>query len=53
MRALVEERATLVRALSDVTPAHGALPLRPQSRDQHAVYAAGPSSGKSFVEAIT
>ena len=33
--------------------ARGRAEPRPQSRDQHVVYAAGPLSAKSFVEAIT
>ena len=53
MRALVEERARLVRALAgdDVAARHGQ--PRPQSRDQHLVPAAGPLDARSFVEAIT
>ena len=47
MRVLVEERARLVRALA------GPAETRPQSRDQHLVYAVGASDTKSFVEAIT
>ncbi|MEN6405518.1 MAG: hypothetical protein ABFC77_03505 [Thermoguttaceae bacterium] len=45
MRALVEERARLVRALRSDAAA------RPESRDQHGVYA--PMSAVSFVRAIT
>ncbi len=46
MREMVEERAQLVRTLTDVE-------TRPRSKDQHLVYAAVPSNAKSFVEAIT
>jgi hypothetical protein len=53
MRALVEDRSRLVRTLSGGAPARNLAESRPQSRDQHLVYAAGMSSGKSFVEAIT
>jgi hypothetical protein len=46
MRELVEERARLVRTLVGAEK-------RPQSRDQHQVYAPVPLNTKSFVEAIT
>jgi hypothetical protein len=46
MRGLVEERASLVRTLQGAEK-------RPQSRDQHQVYASVPLNAKSFVEAIT
>jgi len=52
MRELVEERSRLVRMLSGSQPTGGA-PSRPQSRDQHLVYAAQPLDAKNFVEAIT
>jgi len=47
MRALVEDRARLVRVLAGDSAS-----ARPQSRDQHLVYAAADDA-KSFVEAIT
>lgn len=47
MRALVKERAQLVRALA------GDGGARPQSRDQQLACAAGAPDSKSFVEAIT
>jgi hypothetical protein len=53
MRALVEERAKLVRMLSGVDAADRRGRTQPQSRDQHQVYAGGALSSKSFVEAIT
>ena len=53
MRALVEDRSRLVRALAGADAARNPADSRPQSRDQHLVYAAGASSGKRFVEAIT
>jgi hypothetical protein len=53
MRTLVEERARLVRTLTGGDAARISANTRPQSRDQHLVYAAGPLDGKSFVEAIT
>jgi hypothetical protein len=53
MRSLVEERARLVRTLAGGDAAHGRSEARPQSRDQHLVYAASPLNTKSFVEAIT
>lgn len=53
MRALVEDRSRLVRALAGSDAARNLADSRPQSRDQHLVYAAGASGGKSFVEAIT
>jgi hypothetical protein len=53
MRALVEDRSRLVRTLSGGEAARNLAESRPQSRDQHLVYAAGASRGKSFVEAIT
>ena len=53
MRALVEERARLVRTLAGGQPAQRRADARPQSRDQHLVYAAEPLDAKSFVEAIT
>ncbi len=53
MRALVEDRARLVRTLADGRPGPARGEPRPQSREQHAVYAGGPLSAKSFVEAIT
>ena len=46
MREMVEERASLVRALAG-------LESRPQSKDQHQVYTSAPGNAKSFVEAIT
>ena len=53
MRALVEERARLVRTLVGNDAMQDLAEVRPQSRDQHQVYAAGAPSAKSFVEAIT
>jgi hypothetical protein len=53
MRIVVEERARLVRALAGGEAMRGSTTVRPQSRDQHLVYAASPLDGKSFVEAIT
>jgi hypothetical protein len=53
MRCLVEERAQLVRTIAHGDGPRGAERARPQSRDQCLVYAAGESSAKSFVEAIT
>ncbi len=53
MRALVEERAKLVRTLASKAMLRSLAEARPQSRDQHLVYAAGPLDAKSFVEAIT
>jgi hypothetical protein len=53
MRTLVEERARLVQTLTGGDPARSLLETRPQSRDQHLVYAANPLNAKSFVEAIT
>jgi hypothetical protein len=52
-RILVEERARLVRTLAGAELLRSPGKSRPQSRDQHAVYAAGPLGGKRFVEAIT
>jgi hypothetical protein len=49
MRAMVEDRARLVRTIAGGE----AVIHRPQSRDQHALYAASAADGKSFVEAIT
>ena len=42
MRALVEERARLVRTLAGGDAGAGLAEARPQSRDQHLVYAARP-----------
>ncbi len=53
MRALVEERAQLVRTLAEGETPRGSAWARPQSRDQHALYSADPLKNKSFVEAIT
>jgi hypothetical protein len=53
MRALVEERSRLMRAIAGGRPASGAGKARPQSRDQHLACAVGPLNTKSFVEAIT
>jgi hypothetical protein len=53
MRAMVEERARLVRTLAGGDATRISAPTRPQSRDQHLVYTAAPLDGKSFVEAIT
>ena len=53
MRCLVEERARLVRALAGGDAPRAPAEARPQSRDQHLVYAAGDLNAKSFVEAIT
>jgi hypothetical protein len=53
MRRLVEERARLVRRLSDDERGAGGVAARPQSRDQHTVYGAEPRDAKSFVAAIT
>ena len=53
MRVLVEERARLVRALAGPEATHRQAETRPQSRDQHLVYAAGALNAKRFVEAIT
>lgn len=52
MRTLVEERARLVRALSNGNGSDDAA-SRPQSRDQHLVCGAAAQDAKSFVEAIT
>ena len=53
MRALVEERAQLVRTLAGDGAMRTAANPRLQSRDQHLVQAAGPLDARSFVEAIT
>jgi hypothetical protein len=53
MRALVEERARLVRTLSGDEAPTPREAVRPCCRDQHLVGAAGAIDGKSFVEAIT
>jgi hypothetical protein len=53
MRNLVEERARLVRTLAGGDAPRGAAIVRPQSRDQYLVSAAGELNAKSFVEAIT
>ena len=53
MRELVEERARLVRTLAGGAGALSLVESRPQSRDQHRVYAGNPPDAKSFVEAIT
>ena len=45
--------ARLVRTLADGDGRARPRRARPQSRDQHLVYAAGASDAKSFVEAIT
>jgi hypothetical protein len=50
MRALVEERARLVRALSGGDGAGASACRRPRSREQHLVDA---MNSKSFVEVIT
>ncbi len=52
MRAMVEERARLVRTLAGDVPRGSAI-ARPQSRDQHLVCSASSLDRKSFVEAIT
>ncbi|MBN1393744.1 MAG: hypothetical protein JW959_01750 [Pirellulales bacterium] len=46
MRAMVEERAELVRIA-------GGARTRPQSMEQHRLYAVSPNNAKSFAEAIT
>jgi hypothetical protein len=53
MRRLVEDRARLVRLLSDnqAKPRH--TEARPQCRDQHGLCGCGSLDAKSFVEAIT
>ncbi|MEN6458586.1 MAG: hypothetical protein ABFC63_06615 [Thermoguttaceae bacterium] len=53
MRALVEDRARLVRTLSESRPAVRQAERRPCSRDQHVVYAPEPLGAKRFIEAIT
>jgi hypothetical protein len=53
MRAMVEERAQLVRTLAGEGAARSLTIARPQSRDQHSVCAPAVLNGKSFVEAIT
>ena len=53
MRALVEERAQLVRTLAGNGAARTAANPRLQSREQHLVQAARPLNARSFVEAIT
>jgi hypothetical protein len=53
MRRLVEERAMLVQTLRGVEAARHFAEERPQSREQHAIYAVEPGDAKSFVEAIT
>jgi hypothetical protein len=50
MRALVQERSDLVRALTSVAPAG---PAKPLSRDQHLADSPGRLDAKAFVEAIT
>ena len=52
MRAMVEERARLVRTLAGDVPRGSAI-ARPQSRDQHLVCSATSLDRKSFMEAIT
>jgi hypothetical protein len=53
MRAIVEERAQLVQTLASDNDARSQACVRPQSRDQQMVSAAGAVDRKSFVEAIT
>ncbi|MEN6450370.1 MAG: hypothetical protein ABFC96_07765 [Thermoguttaceae bacterium] len=53
MRALVEDRARLVRILSENQPSGSDSERRPRCRDQHQVYAAAPLTRKHFVAAIT
>jgi hypothetical protein len=53
MRALVEERAQLVRSLAGGNVLRNAAGTRPQSCDQYSAYATGSLNAKSFVEAIT
>lgn len=53
MRLLVEERAKLVQTLAGGDAACHPGEARPQSRDQHSVYAATPVDTKRFVDAIT
>ena len=53
MRALVAERAQLVRTLTGDGATRTAATPRLQSREQHLVQAAAPLNARSFVEAIT
>jgi len=53
MRALIEERAGLVRCLGGMERAPALARRRPLSRDQHFVDSPVPLDTKTFVEAIT